>query len=611
MEQGVSSSLFLVCFEVVAQASEAQEGDGTAAPSTDGRNVRELEEELISTRERLQTVIEELETSNEEMQALNEEVVAANEELQSSNEELEAANEELQSTNEELTTVNEELHGRNQELHLLNADVLNLLDAVEIPILMLDEGRRLRRFTRLASTFLGLAPSDVGRRITELDLPLHAPDLEAWITRAMTEVTLVEAEVHDRAQHWHRLQIRPHRNAAGQADGAILSLVDIDELRQEVVLARWSRDYARSIVEAVQVPLLVLDPEHRVLSANAAYYRHFQERPADTEGRGLFELGGGEWDAPGLRRAMEGLVAQDASFQGVELSRDFPGPGHRIASLSGSAIPASAGPPMLLLAIEDVTELREVATHRAALLAEAEAARRRAEQADHAKDLFLANLSHELRTPLTAILIHAQSIKTGHLDPAAVSRAAARIEASTRRQARLVEDLLDVSRIVSGKLAMEAEALDWRALVAGVLESMRPAAELSGVLLSAPPAGEPMPCQGDPGRLQQVVSNLLSNALKFTPAGGRVDARVDADGDQVRLVVADTGHGIEAAFLPHVFEQFAQEEGAGTHHPGLGLGLAIVKDIVRLHGGTVRVESPGRNQGTTFTVTLPRAAPAA
>jgi two-component system CheB/CheR fusion protein len=602
---------FLVLFEERPPAPPApRPGSARGRPGRRTAASRAaLEDELASTKEHLAALLEEHGRGNEALTSANDELVSGNEELQSLNEELETAKEEVQATNEELTTVNEELHGRNQELQLLNADVLNLLDAVEIPILMLDEGRRLRRFTRLASSFLGLAPSDVGRRITELDLPLHAPDLEAWITRAMTEVTLVEAEVHDRTQHWHRLQIRPHRTAAGLADGAILSLVDIDELRQEVVLARWSRDYARSIVEAVQVPLLVVDLELRVLSANAAYYRHFQERPADTEGRLLFELGGGEWDAPGLRRAMDGLVAGEASFRGVELIHDFPGPGHRVTSLSGSAIPASAGPSLLLLAIEDVTEQREVAEHRADLLADAEAARRRAEQADHAKDLFLANLSHELRTPLTAILIHAQSLKAGHLDPAAVSRAAARIEASTRRQARLVEDLLDVSRIVSGKLAVEPEPLDWRALVAGVVESVRPTAELSGVLLGTPAAGDPLPCRGDPGRLQQVVSNLLSNALKFTPTGGRVDALVDADGDQVRLVVSDTGRGIEAAFLPHVFEQFAQEEGGASHHPGLGLGLAIVQDIVRLHGGVVRVESPGRDQGATFTVTLPREAP--
>jgi two-component system, chemotaxis family, CheB/CheR fusion protein len=565
-----------------------------------------LEEELASTKEHLAALLEEHGRGNDALASANDELTSANEELQSLNEELETAKEEVQATNEELTTVNEELHGRNQELQLVNADVLNLLEAVELPILMLDEGRRLRRFTRKAASFLGLAPADVGRRITDLDLPLRAPDLEAWITRAMAEKTLVEAEVHDRADRWHRLQIRPHRTAEGLADGAILSLADIDELRQEVVLARWARDYARSIVEAVQLPLVVLDGGLRVLSANAAYHQLFQERAGDAEGRGFFELGAGAWNAPGLRQAVDTLAGGEGPFQEVELEREFPGLGRRAVRLSGSAIPAPAGAPLILLAIEDVTRQRDVASHRAELLALSEEARRRAEAADRAKDLFLANLSHELRTPLTAILLQAELLQRSRLDEVGMRRAGAAIEGSTRRQVALVEDLLDVSRIVAGKLRLDRGAVDWRALVRSAVEAVRPTAEEKAVRLEAALEGEALPCLGDPGRLQQVVANLLSNAVKFTAAGGRVEVRCDAVDGLVRLVVADTGQGITPAFLPHVFERFAQEAAGETHHPGLGLGLAIVHDLVALHGGQVRAESPGQDRGSTFTVTLPR-----
>ncbi len=323
---------FVVLFEERPPAAPAARGArprGRAA-RIDGEARLALEEKLASTKEYVAFLLEEHGRGNDALASANDELVSANEELQSLNEELETAREELQSTNEELTTVNDELHGRNQDLQLVNADVLNLLDAVEIPIVMLDEGRRVRRFTGRASTFMGLTPAHVGRRITEVALSLQAPDLEQWIARAMKEGILVEAEVQDRSERWHRLQIRPHRAAGGNTDGAILSLVDIDELRHEVSSARWARDSARSIVEAVQVPLVVLDAGLRVLSANAAYYHLFEERPAGTEGRGFFELGAGEWDTAGLRRAVAG-ARRGGPLPGAGAGARAPGvgpPGH-------------------------------------------------------------------------------------------------------------------------------------------------------------------------------------------------------------------------------------------------------------------------------------------
>ena len=566
---------------------------------------RALEEELASVREHLALLLEDHARGTDALASANDELVSSNEELQSLNEELETAKEELQATNEELTTVNDELHARNQDLQLVNADVLNLLDAVELPILMLDAECRIRRFTRRAAEFLDLEPADVGRPITDLTLPLRVPDLEQWIRRAMAEAIVVESEIQDRSDHWHRLQIRPRRASDGRTDGAILSLVDIQDLKREVATAEWARDYARSIVEAVQMPLVVLDASLRVLSANAAYYRLFREDSARTEGHGLFELGTGEWSAVELHRAVDAVRAGDGSFQALEMEQDFPGAGRLTVSVSGCSVPAP-GEPLVLLAIEDVTERRQGESRRAELLALAQEARQRAERADAAKDAFLALLSHELRSPLTAILLHAEALQRGRLLGEAVGRAGAAIAASTRRQVRLVDELLDVSRIDSGKLRLEVEKVDWGELVLGVLETMRLEAEEKSVQLMAEYEGEPILCVGDPERLRQVVANLVANAIKFTPGGGRVNARVEAVDGSAHLVVTDTGRGIDAAFLPHVFERFTQEVQGGGHDVGLGLGLAIVRHLVELHGGTVRVESLGRGLGATFTVALPR-----
>ena len=174
----------------------------------------------------------------------------------------------------------------------------------------------------------------------------------------MREGILVESEVQDRSDRWHRLQIRPRRAVDGRIDGAILSLVDIDELRHQVVDARWARDYARSIVEAVQVPLVVLDRDLRVLSANGAYYGAFRQVPAQIEGQGFFDLGSGEWNTTELQRAVGGVLGSNERFQGLQVERDVPGAGHMSTSVSGCAVPSPGGDRMVLLSIEDVTERR-------------------------------------------------------------------------------------------------------------------------------------------------------------------------------------------------------------------------------------------------------------
>jgi signal transduction histidine kinase/CheY-like chemotaxis protein len=231
----------------------------------------------------------------------------------------------------------------------------------------------------------------------------------------------------------------------------------------------------------------------------------------------------------------------------------------------------------------------------------------RVRQANRAKDEFLAVMSHELRTPLNAIQGWTHILERGGLPPEDVRQGLEVIRRSVRSMSRLVADLLDVSRIAAGKLTLEPVPTDPLVPVRAAVEAVRPAAEAKSLRLDfdASPVGAPLPA--DPQRLQQVVSNLLDNAVKFTPGGGRIAVRLERTDGRVRISVSDTGPGIPAEFLPHVFERFRQAEGRATtrRHGGLGLGLAIVRHLVELHHGTVRVESPGGGRGTTFTVELP------
>ncbi|PWF55306.1 PAS domain-containing sensor histidine kinase, partial [Massilia glaciei] len=252
---------------------------------------------------------------------------------------------------------------------------------------------------------------------------------------------------------------------------------------------------------------------------------------------------------------------------------------------------------------------RQAAAERERLLASERAMRSEAERMSALKDEFLATLSHELRTPLGAILGWAQILRRGRRGPADIDKGLATIERNARVQAQLIEDLLDMSRISSGKVRLEAQPIDPAGPIEAALETVRPAAEARGITLEAELDALAGPVSGDPNRLQQIVWNLLSNAIKFTPRGGRVLVRLARAGDQVEISVADTGAGIEPAFLMHVFERFRQADGSTTRsYGGLGLGLSIVKSLAELHGGTVRAESAGCGCGATFTVCLPLAA---
>jgi signal transduction histidine kinase len=249
-----------------------------------------------------------------------------------------------------------------------------------------------------------------------------------------------------------------------------------------------------------------------------------------------------------------------------------------------------------------------IATIRALLRArEAERALR---EANRLKDDFLATLSHELRTPLNAIVGWAHVLRTPNLDPAVTARAVESIQRNAEAQTRLVADILDVSRIVTGKLRIDSRRLELARVVEAALETVRPSALARQVTLETTMDPEAV-VQGDPNRLQQIAWNLLTNAVKFTPAGGTVRVSVRQQPAGVQLVVEDTGIGIEPAFMPFVFDRFRQADASMTRTvSGLGLGLALVNDLVQMHGGTVRAESGGPGQGARFTVSLPVALPA-
>ena len=259
-----------------------------------------------------------------------------------------------------------------------------------------------------------------------------------------------------------------------------------------------------------------------------------------------------------------------------------------------------------MLVFRDVTARTVAEAERAQLLARESAARREAETARLAKDEFLATMAHELRTPLNAILGWSNMLRTRNLDDPKAARALEVIEHNAQAQAQLINDFLDSSRIATGKLRLEMHAIDLSRIIEDAADSLRPAAEDKGLSLDLdlPPAASPV--AGNANRLRQVFWNLLSNAIRFTPGGGRVQVALRYTRSDALISITDTGQGIRADFKPHLFERFSQDDCTTTReHDGLGLGLAIVREIVELHGGTVSVESFGAGQGATFKLGLP------
>ena len=261
----------------------------------------------------------------------------------------------------------------------------------------------------------------------------------------------------------------------------------------------------------------------------------------------------------------------------------------------------------LAVAVRGALGRARFAAERERVMAELARAKEQAEAANRLKDEFLAVVSHELRTPLNAILGWATLLRRAPQSPEDLGHGLETIERNARLQAQLIDDLLDISRVVSGRLRLELRSVDLRGVVDAAAATVRGAAEAKGITLDL--AGAAPPVLGDPTRLQQVTWNLLSNAIKFTPPGGRVRVEVRrSPAGAAELVVADNGQGIDPAFLPHVFDRFRQADASITrHHGGLGVGLALVKNLVELHGGTVSAHSGGRGTGATLTVTLPLA----
>ncbi|MDI1476010.1 ATP-binding protein [Polyangium sp. y55x31] len=400
----------------------------------------------------------------------------------------------------------------------------------------------------------------------------------------------------------------PLRDASGAIVGINVVCEEVTERREAAAALAESADRLRMALDGAKAGWWEYDVASDLYTWSDAQYELYGH---DLKNRPLRSA---DWrsrvhpaDLPGSDADMKRHMAEGISDFTQEFRVLHPEKGERWIHSLGRISYDEEGKPVRIVGISrDVTEEKKAAIERMFLLESERAARAEAERASRMKDEFLATLSHELRTPLNAILGWAQLVQRPGIRPDQLAKGLAVIERNTHLQAQLINDLLDVSRIVAGKIHVEMQPTQLAPVVEAAIEACRASAEAKGVTLRGPPDPARVAVRGDPARLQQIVWNLVSNAIKFTPKGGRVDVSMRQEGERAVITVRDTGQGIGPEFLPFLFERFRQADSSmARRHGGLGLGLSIVKRLVELHGGTVCAESEGIGMGATFKVELP------
>ncbi|MDR3590571.1 MAG: CheR family methyltransferase, partial [Negativicutes bacterium] len=348
-------------FLIVFRDADTRPVPDSAAPRTDcyeaaaADEILRLKQEVAATKEYLQSIIDQHEAANEDLRYANEEVQSSNEELQSMNEEMESAKEELQSTNEELMTLNEELATRNMELNHVNNDMINLLRSISLPVLILSSDLRIRRFNSVAEKVFNLIGADVGRPISNIKPNVNIPDLEQASLQVIETLNSTEQEVQDRWGHWYSMQIRPYRTSENRIDGVIITFADIDVIKNSLKAAQEARNYAEAIVETVRHPMLVLDADLHLKTANKAFYQTFRMTTGEAAGQSIFRIKSGQWDLPELRILLTDLLEHDAAFEDFAVSAHFPDVGKLTMLINARRLEnLSDKTKLLLLAFETV-----------------------------------------------------------------------------------------------------------------------------------------------------------------------------------------------------------------------------------------------------------------
>jgi two-component system CheB/CheR fusion protein len=578
---------------VVFNESDANAADETPsakeADETDSRAV-----ELVRTRQRLQSLIEDHEASKEEMQAANEELQSSNEELRSTMEELETSKEELQSMNEELRTVNQENRNKVEELASLSADLQSLMAATQIPTLFLDRELRIVRYTPQLGDIFHIRMSDRGRPVTELKSRVAYDELQDDTRHVLDRLAPIEREVkHATEARWFLTRVLPYHGIENRLDGVVITFVDITRRKDAEKTVQQTAQKFRGLVEASAQMVWTMDAQGNLVE-DAPSWRAFTGQSYDqAKGWGWLHAVHPD-DRDIARSAWEKAIDTSATL--VSEFRVFHQASERHRWTAVRAVPLRQANGLIDGWVGmniDISDLR--------------AADDALRDADKRKDEFLAILGHELRNPLAPLATGIQLLRNAPDKPEIVETVQTMMGRQLQHLVRLVDDLLDLSRISRGRVELKREPLDLRTVIERAVEVSRPILTDNKHKLSVKLPKTPMPVNGDFDRLTQVVGNLINNAGKYTQPGGKIELSARVDDERAFVRVRDNGFGIPPDRVNKLFRMFSQvpEHRARAGGGGLGIGLALSRHLVELHGGTVAVASEGLGKGSEFTICLP------
>lgn len=569
---------YLILLEDMGQPLLPRDETAIDLGAASREQVQTLEQELRYTRENLQAMIEEQESSNEELQATNEELVASNEQLQSTNE-------ELHSVNEELYTVNAEYQHKIDELTRVTADLENLFLATDVGILFLDRHLCIRRFTPRIAALFNLLPRDIDRPIRNFTPAIVEPVFD-WLETVLSSGKSIEREARDNDGHIYFLRILPYRIGADMADGVVLSLIDISPLKQ--IEARLQ--HLSAIVESSGEAIIGKRLDGVIVSWN----------------RGAEEIYGYRADEM-IGRDAQILYPEDSTERFSDVAETI-----RLGQSITQELRRQRKDGTIIDVLHTVSPIYDQAgrltgastiSRDITLRKEAE---RKIQTSIRNRDRFLAMLSHELRNPLGAILNAANLLERSRPLDDRVASASLIVARQATQMSLLLDDLLDVSRVTQNKIVLRKQRCPLAAVVAEATAIIQPLATARQQRLETTGLDSPHFVEGDPARLQQVIINLLKNASKYSPNGGRITVSLTSEDGHSVVRVRDNGMGIAPEMLDQVFEMFVQSQDTLERADGgLGVGLTLVKSIIELHGGTVTAFSAGPGHGSEFTVRLP------
>jgi len=481
-----------------------------------------------------------------------------------------------------------------RELDQTRAYAESLIKNAPDPVFVSDLEGKIHQANDAVFSLLGFRPDElIEQSLSRIISPEETWEFMVALREVVERGVTRNARLHPRSASGDVIPTTLNASALRDTDGRVIGAIGILRDMRELDKARA---YAESLIKNAPDPVFVSNLEGKILQTNDAVSHLLGFRQDEVVEQSVSRFLGADETrefVAALREVVEHGVSRNVRLHPRSASGEVIS-----TTLNASALRDSEGDVIGAIGI-----LRDMRAYEQ-VLSDLEQSRRELRDADQAKDRFLAVVSHELRTPLTAMLGWVRLLTTGMLDDATSARALPVIERNTKLLAQLIDDLLDVSRIVAGKLTLEAGPVDLVAVIESAIESVQGLADAKSIGLKAvldPSAGSVV---GDPGRLQQVMWNLLSNAIKFTPSRGRIDLRLERAGSHARLTVRDTGRGIGRELLPHIFDRFRQDDGT-RRHGGLGLGLTIVRHIVELHEGKVWAESDGEGRGATLVVDLP------